>query len=100
MPDYTSDPLPEREENQLLLTVKDIMHNGGRMPQDVSNELLMAAIIELNTCVTRNANLSRKNALAIRNVGLAVASIALIILGLHSGIGSGLISILVALAGA
>jgi len=73
-------PLPESEQSELLNAVKDIMHNGGRIPQDVSNELIMAAILELNGCVVRNANQSRRNALGMRWItgGLLIVAAALV----------------------
>lgn len=72
MPIITLDPLPVREQNKLLLAVRDIMHNGGRIPQDVSNELLLAAILELSSGVTDNANLSRRNANGLKLLSLGV----------------------------
>lgn len=72
MPSIDLNPLPIREQNKLLLAVRDIMHNGGRIPQDVSNELIMAAILELNSCVADNANLSRRNANGLKFLSLGV----------------------------
>ena len=72
MPSIDLNPLPIREQNKLLLAVRDIMHNGGRIPQDVSNELIMAAILELNSSVADNANLSRRNANGLKFLSLGV----------------------------
>lgn len=56
------------------------MHNGGRIPQDVSNELIMAAILELKGCVSANSNLSRKNAIGLRWLGAGLVLLAGIII--------------------
>jgi hypothetical protein len=82
MPDFN--PLPERDNNQLLTAVRDMMHNGGNIPQDVSNRLIMAAILELNTCIAANANLARKNAIGLRWLGAGFSLLAVIIVALHS----------------
>jgi hypothetical protein len=84
MPD-SFNPLPVREQNELLMAVRDIMNNGGRIPQDVSNELIMAAILELNGCVKSNATLSLRNAIALRWVGAGVLVLSAIVIGLHAG---------------
>lgn len=78
MLDLATTPLPEQEQNQLLNAVRDIMHNGGRIPQDVSNELIMAAILELNGCVRRTANQSRRNASMLKLLGLGLFLLAAI----------------------
>jgi hypothetical protein len=78
-------PLPEREQSRLLETVKDIMHNGGRIPQDASNELIMAAILDLNGCLKANVSQSRKNAIGIRWVGAGLALLGAVIVVLHAG---------------
>ena len=83
MPSIDLLPLPEEEQSQLLLAVKDIMHNGGRIPQDVSNELIMAAILELNGCVVRNANQSRRNALSMRYISLGLLIMSGVIVATH-----------------
>lgn len=84
MPSVDLLPLPEQEQNELLNTVKDIMHNGGRIPQDVSNELIMAAILELNGCVVRNANQSRRNALMMRWITGGLLLVAGTLIATHS----------------
>ena len=76
-------PLPEQEQKQLLSAVKDIMHNDGRIPQDASNELIMAAIIDLNGGVVRTANQSRRNALALRWLGVGLLLISAVITASH-----------------
>jgi len=76
-------PLPEQEHNELLSAVRDIMHNDGRIPQDASNELIMAAIVDLNGGVARNANQSRRNTLVLRLLTGGMLLIAAVILGIH-----------------
>ena len=83
MPSIDLLPLPEQEQKQLLIAVKDIMHNGGRIPQDVSNELIMAAILELNGCVVRNANQSRRNALTMRYLTAGLLLMSAVIIASH-----------------
>jgi len=78
-------PLPEQEQNQLLMAVRDMLDNGGRIPQDVSNNLIMAAIIELNGCVKRNANLSRRNANGLKILGIGMFAMMLFMVYWHGG---------------
>jgi len=77
-------PLPEQEHNELLSAVRDIMHNDGRIPQDASNELIMAAIVDLNGGVARNANQSRRNTLVLRLLTGGMLLIAAVILGIFT----------------
>jgi hypothetical protein len=78
-------PLPEQEQNQLLIAVRDMLNNGGRIPQDVSNNLIIAAIIELNGCIKRNANLSRRNANGIKLLGIGIVVMVLFMVYWHGG---------------
>ena len=72
-------PLPEQEHSLLLKAMKTIL-SSGRIPQGVSNELIMVAILEMNGSVRRTTNQSRRNAHALKWLGagiiLIVASIA------------------------
>ena len=76
-------PLPEQEHNELLSAVRDILHNGERIPQDVSDQLLLAAIIELNGGLARTSNQTRRNTLAMRLLTGGMLLIAAVILGIH-----------------
>lgn len=72
-------PLPEREQSLLLKAMRDIL-SSGRIPQDVSNELIMVAILEMNGSVRRTTNQSRRNAIAIRllSIGIVIMLVAMV----------------------
>jgi hypothetical protein len=78
------EPLPIEENKQLLLAARDIMRNGSRIPQDVSNELIMAAMIDVSTCVNANENLSRKNAHKLNFVSVGLVIVSLFVAALHA----------------
>ena len=71
MPNIDFNPLPEQEQSLLLKAMKDIL-SSGRIPQDVSNELIMVAILEMNGSLRRTRNQSRRNAFAIRVLSLGI----------------------------
>ncbi len=79
-------PLPEQEQSLLLRAMKEIL-SSGRIPQDVSNELIMVAILEMNGSVRRTTNQSRRNAIALRWLGAGLLLIVSFIAVLHGNDG-------------
>jgi len=76
-------PMPEEEHDALMDKVADIMENGGRIPQDVSNELLWAQGIKVYTTIMRTRNVVRQNWVLIRVLGFCVTLLAAIIVVAH-----------------
>lgn len=85
-------PLPEQEHSLLLKAMKSIL-SSGRIPQDVSNELIMVAILEMNGSVRRTTNQSRRNAHALKWLGAGIILIVASIAFLHGESDGSLIQI-------
>jgi len=68
-------PMPEEEEDLLMAKVGDMMENGGRMPQEVTNEFLWAQGTRTFNLLRQTRNTVRFNWLLIRALGVTVALI-------------------------
>lgn len=79
---FDFNPLPEQEHSLLLEAMKSIL-SSGRIPQDVSNELIMVAILDMNGSVRRITNQSRRNAIALKWLGAGLLLIVSFIAILH-----------------
>lgn len=77
-------PLPREEESHLRNTIMDILQNGTRMPQDVSMELIFAAVMEQFTMVARIENQARTNAFAFKWLSVGVLALAFVVVA-HVG---------------
>jgi hypothetical protein len=77
-------PMPEEEEDALMKQVGDIIENGGRMPQEITNELLWAQGMKAISLIRGTRTQVRKNATAISILALGFGIIAVVI-GLTHG---------------
>lgn len=82
LPDFI--PMPEEEEDALLNAVGDIITNGGRMPQEVTNEMLWAQGMKAINLIQGTRKQVRKNATSIAILAVGFGIIAVII-GLTHG---------------
>lgn len=83
MADINFNPLPDEEQSLLMEELNDILHNGGQLPQETSNTLIMAAVRETYRCVMQARNQSRKNANAIKWLFAGMGVIGVAIASLH-----------------
>lgn len=77
-------PMPEEQEDLLMEKVGDIMENGGRMPQEVTNELLWAQNTRAFNLLMCTRGTVRMNQLVGRALGITVGLI-IAFLGLTMG---------------
>jgi hypothetical protein len=75
--------LPDEHKDELLKKVADIIDNGSRLPADVTNELIFAALMrmdrrqkEIKGCVSGNRQW-------IQRLGVAIGFVAVVIGVLH-----------------
>ena len=83
LPDFK--PMPEEEEDALMDKVGDILENGGRMPQEVTNELLWAQGARIHRLLMSTRTQVRINSSGVKWLGAAVALIVAIIGIAHGG---------------
>lgn len=77
-------PMPEEQEDALMERVGDMMENGGRMPQEVTNEFLWAQGARSFKLLRQTREVVRFNWLLIRALGITVTLI-IAFLGLMMG---------------
>lgn len=77
-------PMPEEEEDLLMAKVGDMMDNGSRMPQQVTNEFLWAQNMRSFNLLCKTRETVRMNWLTIRVLGITVGLIVAF-LGLTMG---------------
>ena len=68
-------PMPEEQEDALMERVGDMMDNGGRMPQEVTNEFLWAQGVRSFRLLRQTREVVRMNWLIIRALSITVALI-------------------------
>jgi len=79
------EPMPEVEETFLMEKLADILDNGGKIPSDTSNSLILAAVRESYRAAKRAVNQSRRNQGHLWVLSVSLAILIGIFLASHPG---------------